>query len=271
MTEACASWHTARVSVKRPSVPWPAASLVLLRDGPDGVETLLIRRHEASRFAAGDFVFPGGRLESEDRAAEAAGRCAGLTPAEAAARLGLGDPGEALAYWVAAIRETFEEVGVLLAEAADGTPLRDDGARFADWRRASERAGDVFWAMLREEGLRLATGRLVYFAHWITPEERPLRFDTRFFAAPMPAGQEAVGDGREIVAVRWLPPAAALAAQARGEISLRLPTMKNLALFDGAATVAEALGRLRDRPVPTIRPRLSAPGPGILGPGPLAG
>lgn len=247
------------MSVKRPAVPWPAASLVLLRDGPDGVETLLIRRPEQSRFAAGDFVFPGGRVEPADRSPEAAARCAGLEPAAAAARLGLDDPAEALGYWVAAIRETFEEVGVLLAEpAADGPP--PDAARLADWRRAGRGDERAFWTMLRAEGLRLAAGRLVYFAHWITPEERPLRFDTRFFAAPMPPAQEAVADGREIVAVRWLRPADALAAQTRGEISLRLPTMKNLALFEGAATVAEALARLRDRAVPTVRPRLPVGG-----------
>jgi 8-oxo-dGTP pyrophosphatase MutT (NUDIX family) len=247
------------VSVKRPAVPAPAASLVLLRDGPDGVETLLIRRSEGSRFAAGDFVFPGGRVEPVDRSPEAAAWCAGLAPAAAAARLGLADPLEALGYWVAAIRETFEEVGVLLADPTDGGPP-SEAARLADWRLACRREEAAFWRMLREEGLRLGAGRLVYFAHWITPEERPLRFDTRFFAAPMPAGQAAEADGREIVAVRWLRPADALAARARGEISLRLPTMKNLALFEGAATVADALGRLRDRPVPTIRPRLPVGG-----------
>jgi 8-oxo-dGTP pyrophosphatase MutT (NUDIX family) len=249
------------VSVKPPAVPWPAASLVLLRDGPGGVETLLIRRHQGSRFAAGDFVFPGGRVEPSDLSPEAATRCAGLVPAAAAARLGLGDPAEALAYWVAAIRETFEEVGVLLADSADGGPLPAAG-RLADWRRAARDDATAFWRMLRAEGLRLAAGRLVYFAHWITPEDRPLRFDTRFFAAPMPSGQEPTADGREIVAVRWLRPADALAAQARGEISLRVPTMKNLALFEGAATAAEALRRLGERPVPAVRPRQPAAGGG---------
>ena len=89
--------------------------------------------------------------------------------------------------------------------------------------------------MLRAERLRLATDQLVYFAHWITPEERPIRFDTRFFAAPMPAGQEAVADDQEIIDVRWLTPTEAFAALDRREISLRTPTQKNLALFEGAA------------------------------------
>ena len=95
-----------------------------------------------------------------------------------------------------------------------------------------------------------------YFAHWITPEERPIRFDTRFFVAPMPAGQEAVADDKEIIDVRWLTPAEAFAALDRKEISLRTPTQKNLALFAGAPTVGEALARLEGRVVSTVRPRL---------------
>ena len=98
--------------------------------------------------------------------------------------------------------------------------------------------------MLRAERLTLATDALVYFAHWITPEIQPLRFDTRFFAAPMPEGQEAVADEREITEVRWLTPREALDANARGQLSLRNPTVKNLQLFDGAATAAAALARL---------------------------
>jgi hypothetical protein len=96
----------------------------------------------------------------------------------------------------------------------------------------------------------------VYFAHWITPEDQPLRFDTRFFAAPAPAGQEATGDEYEMTDLRWLAPAEAVAASQRGEIMLRNPTVKNLLRFDGARTVAEALDQVRDRPVPTILPRI---------------
>ena len=110
--------------------------------------------------------------------------------------------------------------------------------------------------MVRTEGLRLTTDRLVYFAHWITPEEQPLRFDTRFFAAPAPAGQEATGDDREMTDLAWFTPAEAVEAQRRGEITLRNPTVKNLMLFDGARTTSEALDRVRDREVCTIRPRV---------------
>ncbi|OLC38147.1 MAG: hypothetical protein AUH81_04645 [Candidatus Rokubacteria bacterium 13_1_40CM_4_69_5] len=165
-------------------------------------------------------------------------------------------PPTALGYWVGAIREAFEEVGVLLAYEPGGRPARADGPRFADYRRACQGDHRAFWKMVRGEGLTLATDRLTYFAHWITPEERPLRFDTRFFAAEMFPGQPAVADEREIVAVQWLAPAAALEACRRGEISLRLPTLTNLALFDGAASSAEALRRLEGRIVPMVRPRL---------------
>jgi 8-oxo-dGTP pyrophosphatase MutT (NUDIX family) len=221
-------------------------------------EVLLIQRHRASAFAPGDYVFPGGRIEAADNPPDAAAWCAGLDGARAARVLGLdGDAAGALAYWIGAIRESFEEVGVLLAYGADGALVRADHPRFADYRRACDADNRAFWDMLHAEKLRLATDQLVYFAHWITPEERPIRFDTRFFAAPMPPGQAAVADDSEIVDVRWLTPAEAFAALDRKEISLRTPTQKNLALFDGAPSVAEALARLEGRVVSAIRPRLS--------------
>jgi len=243
---------------RTPVPPSPAATLVLLRDRPGGgVEVLLIQRHVKSRFAAGDFVFPGGRVESEDMPSDAPAWCAGVTPEAARRRLGTTTSElEALACWVGAIRETFEEVGILLAYAEDGSLLRLHGrSRFEEYRQACVRDGTAFWTMLGRERLRLATDRLVYFAHWITPEESPIRFDTRFFVTGTPQAQEAIADNREIVAVRWLSPADALAARRRGEASLRFPTIKNLGLVDGPS-VADVLARLDGRPVPTIRPRV---------------
>src|SRR3989449_3411394 len=254
---AQASCHTARVSVKpAPAVPSPAATLVLLRNrAGGGVETLLIQRHHKSRFAAGDFVFPGGRGERDDDPTDAAAWCVGLDEATAARRLGVGEGHAALGYWIGAIREAFEEVGALMAYGSDGGLVRDP-ARFSAQRRSCQQDHRTFWEFLRAERLRLATDRLTYFAHWITPEENPLRFDTRFFAAVMPSEQTAVPDEREIVAVRWLAPAEAAAARERGEIGLRLPTLKSLMLFDGAASAADALDGLAGRTITTIRPRL---------------
>lgn len=249
---------------KTPVPPSAAATLVLLRDrAGGGIEVLLIQRHAKSKFAAGDFVFPGGKIEADDMPAEAAAWCVGLTPAEARVRLGTVAPDrEALAYWAGAIREAFEEVGILLAYESDGALLRLVGetrARFEEYRRACQRDGSVFWSMLSQERLRLATDRLVYMAHWITPEENLIRFDTRFFAAKAPPEQEATADHQEIVRVRWLSPAEARDAQRRGEISLRLPTVRNLELVDGHSA-AVVLAGLDGRPVPTIRPRVIGEG-----------
>ncbi len=241
-----------------PAVPSPAATVVLLRDRPaGGVECLLMRRHLKSKFAAGDFVFPGGKIEADDNPDDAVDWCRGLDAKDAARRLSLDAvPRTALGYWVGVIRETFEEAGLLLAVDAGGREIAMDAPRFAEYRRACHADNRAFWAMVRAEGLTLTTDRLVYFAHWITPEEQPLRFDTRFFAAPAPAGQRAIGDDYEMTDLKWLTPVEAVDAQRRGEISLRNPTVKNLLLFDGATSTTHALDRLRDRPVPTIRPRI---------------
>jgi 8-oxo-dGTP pyrophosphatase MutT (NUDIX family) len=235
------------VAVKpAPAVPSPAATLVLLRDRADGgVECLLMRRHLKSKFAAGDFVFPGGKIEPDDNPADAARWCRGVDGRRVA-----------LEFWVGAIRETFEEAGLLLAAHRDGREVDVSAPRFAEYRRACQADNRAFWTMIRAESLVLTTERLVYFAHWITPEEQPLRFDTRFFAAPAPVGQRATGDDFEMTDLKWLTPREALAAQQRGEISLRNPTVRNLLLFDGARDTRHALDRLRDRPVPTIRPRI---------------
>ena len=245
------------VPVKPPVTPAPAATVVLLRDrAAGGFELLLLQRHRASKFAAGDYVFPGGKVEADDNPPDAATWCAGLESARAAAVLGV-DVETALAFWIGAIRETFEETGVLLAYDRDGAPLHAArAAKFQEYRRACQVENRAFWEMVRAEALMLATDRLVYLAHWITPEESPLRFDTRFFAAEMPAGQEAIGDGYEIVDARWLAPAEALEAAKRGEISLRNPTMRNIELFLGAGSVGQKLERLRGRTIPTIRPRV---------------
>lgn len=224
------------------------------------METLLIERHGKSRFAAGDHVFAGGKIEAHDMPPDGERFCRGLTGGEAAARLGGGlAPAAALAFWVGAIREAFEEVGVLLAYGPDGDFVHitgDDRERYAAYRAACRAANPAFFDMLRAESLTLATDRLAYFAHWITPEEQPLRFDTRFFAAEAPPGQESTADGHEIVSLRWLTPDEAFAAREGSEISLRLPTMKNLELVRGGARAAAVVEALRDRVVPTIRPRV---------------
>jgi 8-oxo-dGTP pyrophosphatase MutT (NUDIX family) len=250
-----------------PATPSPAATLVLLRDrAPAGVETLLIQRHSRSKFAAGDYVFAGGKVEADDIPDDVERFCRGLGHEEASARLGGAlTPREALGYWVGAIREAFEEVGILLAYAGDGGFVRftaENRTRFDAYRAACQASNPAFFAMLRSEALILATDRLGYFAHWITPEENPIRFDTRFFAAVAPPDQEPIADGHEIVAVRWLTPDEAFQALGRKEISLRTPTIKNLELVAAAAsagngvTASAVVSALGQREVSTIRPRV---------------
>src|SRR5499427_1993799 len=164
-----------------PVTPSPAASLVLLRDHPpSAVETLLLQRHAKSKFAAGDYVFAGGKIESDDMPPDGERFCRGLAPEQASARLGGRlAPRDALACWVGAIREAFEEVGVLLAYEPAGGLLRispETKPRYEAYRSACQKANPAFFDMLRAEKLVLATDRLAYFAHWITPEEQPLRF-----------------------------------------------------------------------------------------------
>ena len=245
-----------------PATPSPAATLVFLRDRPAGpAEILMIQRHGKSKFAAGDYVFAGGKVEADDIPHDVERFCRELTAAQASARLGGGlAPRQALGYWVGAIREAFEEVGLLLAYDRRGDLIRftpDTRRRFEAYRTACQAGNPAFFGMLRAEELTLATDRLTYFAHWITPEEQPLRFDTRFFAALAPADQAPEVDGHEIVAQRWLTPAEAFAAQRAKDITLRLPTIKNLELLQsGGSRAAEILDGLRGRDVPTIRPRV---------------
>jgi 8-oxo-dGTP pyrophosphatase MutT (NUDIX family) len=238
-----------------PVTPAPASTLVLLRDRA-AVEVLLIQRHRGSRFAAGDYVFPGGKVEAEDTPSDAVAWCRGLSGDDAASRLSIDDAQIALRHWIGAVREAFEEVGVLLAYGADGAIVDVASARYADYRRACQDDHRVFWEMVRGERLTLATDRIAYFAHWITPEEAPLRFDTRFFVAETPPGQEASADDKEIIDVRWMTPPEAFAARDRGEISLRRPTMANLELLRDGARAADVVARLRQRSVSTIRPRI---------------
>ena len=253
-----------------PVTPAPAATLVLIRDRPaGGIECLLMQRHQKSKFAAGAFVFPGGKIETDDNPDGRGGLVSrGSTwrrrPAGWASRA-LRAPRSATGSAPSARRS--RRPGCSSRSARTAAMRRSTAPRFAEYRRACQADNRAFWDMLRKEGLRLATDRLVYFAHWITPEDQPLRFDTRFFAAPAPAGQEPSGDEHEMTDLRWLAPAEAVAASTRGEIMLRNPTVKNLMRFDGARTVAEALDQVRDRPVPNDpaadrrRRRRHTPGP----------
>ena len=234
-----------------PPVPRPAATVVLLRDGAAGPETLLLERHPDNRFAPGAFAFPGGRMEATDAAPATLARVRGLDAAAAARRLGdVAPPERALGYWVTAVRELFEETGVLLASGAGGPALAPDA------RARSQRDPAAFAAVLAEAELWLVADRLVYLAHWITPEERPIRFDTRFFLAAAPSGARPEPDGLEVVSCRWLTPAAALEAAEAGTIALLVPTRITLRALAASRRVDEALDTARTATIRPVMPRV---------------
>jgi 8-oxo-dGTP pyrophosphatase MutT (NUDIX family) len=231
--------------------------VILARDTPGGVEILLLQRHPASRFSPGAFAFPGGRVEPADSAPGIEARCRGLTRSEAAALLSDVRPLErAIGFWVAAFREAFEEAGILLAYGPDGRPV--DLASLGDVpvQRARCRAESAtFGQLLGEHELALAVDRAAYWAHWITPEERPIRYDTRFFVATCP-DQTAEPDGSEMVAARWVRPDDALARHRGQELVLPLPTQRILTSLADHRDVEALLGAARGRTVTAIRPRI---------------
>lgn len=221
-----------------PLTPRPAATTMLLRDGADGLEVLLLLRSHRSVFVPGAHVFPGGAVEAADADPHplAPGSPDDVT---ASARLGLDEGG--LAFWVAAIRETYEESGLLLADG----PVE---ALPAATRRHVDRGGLPFAEPLREHGLELRLGDLRYFGHWITPAGAPRRYTTRFFVAAAPAGQEASPDDAEAVDHEWVRPSVALDRFAAGDWELILPTERSLVALADFATTEGVLAHLDTHP-----------------------
>lgn len=247
------------MSVSLP-VPDEAATVVLVRDRlshGSGIELLLIGRPTKSRVAGGKFVFPGGRIETEDWQPGIAALCRGLSREDAAKRLRTVEPPErAIGFWVAAIREVFEEVGLLLAYDRTGSLVRLQGEASERIRQQWQACTGGFADLLHAEGLRLAVDHLHYFSHWITPEKRPVRNDTRFFVAPAPSDQEIVLDPREATAFRWVTPAEALEAEGRGELPLHFATIRTVRALVDYTNVADLLASTDGKVVEGIRPRV---------------
>lgn len=202
-----------------PVTPRLAASLILLRDVADGPEVLMVERTGSASYAAGKFVFPGGTVDAADAA------LASSDAVDAALR-------------VAAIRETYEECGLLMAESASVkiAPTQD------------------FATLVQSTGCRLSTDKLVPFAHWITPPHLPKRFDTHFFVAPAPLHQVATADLREVVSAAWLAPSDIIAAAEAGQLNLMFATYMNLKWLTRFSAVAPALEAARARSIVTVIP-----------------
>jgi 8-oxo-dGTP pyrophosphatase MutT (NUDIX family) len=223
---------------------------VLARPGARAPELFLGQRRSGPAFGA-SYVFPGGLLEGGDCDAAAFSDL----PAEVA-NSGLGLDAGGLDYYCAAIRETFEETGVLLARGPHGAGLPSREVLEAARRRLNE--GERRWSdFLREQRLVLACDALHYFAWWVTPRTLPRRFSTRFFLAALPEGQEASHDGRELTGSRWMTAGAALAAADEGVLTLPPPTRATLADLARSADLEALLDWARRRTaagVPRIQP-----------------
>ncbi len=262
------SGTASKEATARPVVPaLPAATVTLVRDTPDGLEVLMLQRNHRSGFMPGVFLFPGGALDPEDASDAVAGHCAGIDDAASSAVLGV--PKGGLAYWTAAIRESFEEAGVLLAYddagalVNPGEPTRLE--RFDDYRRRLNAGEACLGEMLERESLRLAADRLTYFGHWITPVTAPRRYDTRFFVAVAPEGQEALPDNVEAIHHVWVNPAAALERNRAGGFGMRTPTIRTLQQFARHDKADALIAALRRQPmVRAVLPRIGTDGRPLL-------
>ena len=238
-----------------PAAPRDAATVMLLRPAAagGGAEVLMLRRVAAMKFAPGAYVFPGGSVDPADFGSAVGWH--GPDPAEFGARLGASAE-MARALVCAAVRETFEEAGVLLAGAPDGGPLAAPSGPSWEADRAALTGGAVTLAeLLARRGLVLRADLLVPWARWITPEGEPRRFDARFFAAAVPVGQRATGHAAESDHIAWLRPADAIESARAGQISMLPPTATVLHDFDeaGAGAGGDVVDEILAR-APAIKP-----------------
>ncbi len=230
----------------------PSATILLIRNGSDGadLEVFMVQRHHKIDFATGALVFPGGKVDPGDRDPGLRARCG-----DAAADL----DDDTLAIQVAAIRETFEECGVLLARPRGSRDLVD-ARRLAAIR---ERFGAALAEhrlpiaeLVEGEDLELALDGLVPFAHWVTPVFMPKRFDTHFFLVAAPPDQLALHDGHESVDSLWTTIGSARADAEAGRRTIIFPTLMQLGKLGQSTTVADAIERARSADVVTVMPRL---------------
>ncbi len=234
-----------------------AATVVMLRDGLQGLELFMVQRARKMAFSAGAYVFPGGAVDAQDGSQELVARCQGPADAVLDARLQISG---ARRFYVAALREAFEETGYLLARDARGQqPVWQPAQRsaFAAERRQLHAGSAGFGAWLQGQDLWLDCAAMHYYAFWTTPPGETRRFATRFFAAAAPTEQAPLHDGEETVDHCWIRPAAALAEYQAGRFKLIFPTIKQLEYFSGFSSVAQALAAMDAlTDIPDVRPRL---------------
>ena len=239
----------------------PAATVMLIRDRENAAfEVFMLRRTLSAAFAKGMYVFPGGRVDESDSASELENLCDGLSDEQASSLLQV--PSGGLAYWVAAIRECFEEAGVLLArQHSTQEILRFDNpdtvAKFALARQQINDGKLTLIELCTRENLHLVTDSIHYVSHWVTPIGESRRFDTRFFVARAPQAQEPLHDDNETIASLWVEPSDALIRCEQGELAMIPPTIKNLEFLSEHPSTADVLVAASKISVPTtILPRL---------------
>lgn len=233
----------------------PAATVLLVRDGAQGLEVLMVVRHHEIDFARGAAVFPGGKVCAADRDERWRTRCTGAA--------GIDDVQRALR--IAAVRETFEECGLLLVRRSGRLVDGDDRHAIREcWHARVAADATAFVELAVEESLEPALDLLLPFAHWVTPAVSPKRFDTHFFVAAAPPGQVAVHDGSEAVDSFWTLPSAALQQCERRERVIIYPTLCNLALLARSASVNDAVVAARGRAVQCLQPTLARRADGKL-------
>lgn len=248
----------------------PASTVVLLRSAcPEHdrraphLEVFLVRRHDNLAFMSGAHVFPGGRVDGADAISDAERFCDGVEAAPSRMRDLPADA--AIAHHVAAIRELFEEAGILLARRGNAIIDIDDDAgepeatasrrrRWQPYRQQLATGAIALSEIAAREQVRLALDELAYFAHWVTPEIETRRFDTRFFVAAVPPNQEAAHDEGETTHGEWMRPGDAIARCLRDEIALPPPTWTTLRQLEAFATVADVMTWARTREVPRVQP-----------------
>ncbi len=232
-----------------PATPRASATILLLRDEP-AFEVLMVKRHHQIDFASGALVFPGGKTHAGDADAAWADHCTGWEQFDAEQRT----------LRIGAIREAFEEAGILLAERLDGSTFGE--ACDLSVREAVDRGETPFVDVVRGLGVRLRLDALTVFARWITPVMMPKRFDTWFYAVRAPSDQVAACDGRETVDAEWIAPAEILRLEAAGERTVIFPTRMNVQLLNEAASAEDCVSRALDRKLVTVLPVVEKRGEG---------
>jgi 8-oxo-dGTP pyrophosphatase MutT (NUDIX family) len=256
-----------RLARSGPATPRPAATLALLRMAERGMEVLLLQRSHRTRFIPGAYVFPGGRVDQKDAAPDLFERLDGPSLEAADARLdirGTFPPG--LAFWVAALRETFEETGVLLASGSAGYRFapQDEKNDLGRLRGALHRGAIDFRTVVDTVGSKLAGTKISYIGHWVTPVQERQRYDARFFAAELPGSCPVFPDGEEMLKAIWMTPSQALSLNREGSLPMVFPTLVTLEALMTFETPADALRELGEREVPRLLPQVEESGSGVL-------